>query len=215
MVPRVELVVPSAADVERLFSLSTPLAPLWTLLVGSGLRLGEALGVRWLDVDLLARSLIVRVSLRPIPRAFRPEAIKGTWTHQRLKLVEPKTASSRRTIALPSFVVRALLAHRARQTQMPANILGLVFTTPRGTPLDQRNVSRAFAADCSKAALPHLRLHDLRHVAASLMLAQGASLDDVKRVLGHSSIALTSDTYGHLVEGRSRDVADRLDRLFG
>jgi integrase len=129
--------------------------------------------------------------------------------------VEPKTDASRRTLALPVFVLRALHAQRDRQATLPRNFLGLVFTTPRGTPLDARNVSREFASDCEKAGLPHMRLHDLRHTAASMMLGQGSTLDDVKRVMGHASIALTSDTYGHLVEGRSREVADGMDRLLG
>ena len=60
-----------------------------------------------------------------------------------------------------------------------------------------------------------MRIHDLRHTAASLMLANGSSLDDVKRVLGHSTITVTSDTYGHLVQGRSREIADAMDRMLG
>ena len=214
-VPRGEIAILAVDEAERLFGLPTTLAPLWALLVGTGLRLGEALGLRWADIDLAGGTLTIRVALRSVPRAFRPEAPKGARTGQRLQLVEPKTASSRRTLALPGFVVRALLGHREQQLGLPRNILGLVFTTPRGTPLDQRNVSRTFAGDCAMAGLPHMRLHDLRHTAATMMLAQGASLDDVKRVLGHTSIALTSDTYGHLVAGRSREVADGLDRLFG
>jgi integrase len=109
----------------------------------------------------------------------------------------------------------SLHAQRDRQATLPRNFLGLVFASPRGTPLDARNVSRAFASDCERVGLPHMRLHDLRHTAASMMLGQGSTLDDIKRVLGHSSIALTSDTYGHLVEGRSREVADGMDRLLG
>ena len=83
------------------------------------------------------------------------------------------------------------------------------------TALDPRNVPRAFASDLRAAGLQHMRIHDLRHAAASMMLRQGSSLDDVKRVLGHASISITCDTYGHLVEGRSREVADGLDRLLG
>ena len=98
---------------------------------------------------------------------------------------------------------------------MPRSVLGLVFTSSRGTPLDPRNVSREYERDVASAGVRRIRIHDLRHTAASMMLAQGFSLDDVKRVLGHSSIAMTSDIYGHLVEGRSRELADRLDRVLG
>jgi integrase len=94
-------------------------------------------------------------------------------------------------------------------------MLQLVFTTPRGTPHDPRNVSREFHRDLEAAGLPAMRLHDLRHIAASMVLSEGASLVDVMRMLGHSSIAVTVDAYGHLVEGRSRELADVMDRLLG
>jgi integrase len=212
---RVEIRVLETVEAQHLLALDTPLSPLWTLMIGTGLRLGEALGVRWSDIDVIAGTLTVRVALRPVPRHARPDAPRWSRTGQRLRLVEPKTDASRRTLALPAFVLRALHAQRDRQATLPRNFLGLIFTSPRGTPLDARNVSRVFAADCERVGLPHMRLHDLRHTAASMMLGQGSTLDDVKRVLGHSSIALTSDTYAHLVEGRSREVANGMDRLLG
>ncbi len=139
----------------------------------------------------------------------------SVFTRRRQKLSEPKTPASRRRIALPAFVVRALAAEREAQSARPRNIDGLVFTSPRGTPLDARNVSRAFDRDRKEASLPPMTIHDLRRTAPSLMLSQGLSLDDIKRVLGHSSIAMTSDVYGHLVEGRSREIADSMDRALG
>jgi integrase len=91
-------------------------------------------------------------------------------------------------------------------------MLGLVFTTPRGTPLDPRNTSRAWYAFLDRAGLRHIRLHDIRHTAISLALAQGASLEDAKRMARHKTIRQTSDTYGHLVKARQREVAGMLDR---
>lgn len=92
------------------------------------------------------------------------------------------------------------------------NIAGLIFTTPRGTPLDPRNTSRAWYAFLDRAGLRRLRLHALRHSAISLALSQGATLEDAKRMARHSSIRQTSDTYGHLVRARQREVAGMLDR---
>jgi integrase len=78
--------------------------------------------------------------------------------------------------------------------------------------LDPRNVDRLFHAFLETAGLRRIRIHDLRHSAASIMLTSGATLDDVKRYLGHSSTSVTSDIYGHLVEGRSAEVADGIER---
>lgn len=101
---RIEVRIPTNRDARALLGLDTPLAPLWTLLLGTGLRLGEALGLRWSDVDLEDGTLTVRLALRPIPRHARPDAPKWARTGQRLQLVEPKTSASRRTMAIPTFV---------------------------------------------------------------------------------------------------------------
>jgi len=90
--------------------------------------------------------------------------------------------------------------------------MSLVLTTPRGTPIDPRNANRQFGEFLRRNDMPHIRVHDLRHTAASLLLAQGLILEDVKRYLGHSSIVQTSNTYGHLVAGRSTEVAAGMDR---
>jgi integrase len=115
-------------------------------------------------------------------------------------------------VALPGFVALALVAHRRAAADLPRNVDGLVFTRADGQPMNQSTVQRAFATACRKAGLPPTRLHDLRHTAATLLLGSGASLDDVKRVMGHSSISITSDVYGHRVEGRARELAETLNR---
>jgi integrase len=178
---------------------------LWILLLGTGLRLGEALGLRWADIDLEDGKISVRGSLRPQPLKLR-------GSDPRLALVETKTAASRRTIAGPAFVLAALRQHQARSAEVPANVMNLLFTTPRGTPIDPRNANRQFGEFLRRNELPQIRVHDLRHTAASLLLAQGFTLEDVKRYLGHSSIVQTSNTYGHLVAGRSAEVAAGMDR---
>jgi len=92
---------------------------------------------------------------------------------------------------------------------------GHVFTTSRGTPLDAATVTRSFRRALKTAGLPHRRFHDLRHSAATFLLAQGFTLEDVKNLLGHSSIVLTSNTYGHVLEQRQRQVAMGLDAVLG
>jgi integrase len=196
----------AAPEVRRLLDASRddPLGPLWALMVGTGLRMGEALALRWQDVNLDSGLLVVSGSLRNQPRSLRDG--------KRLVIADPKTAAGHRTVALPGFVALALAAHRRAAADLPRNVDGLVFTRADGQPMNQSTVQRAFATACRKAGLPRTRLHDLRHTAATLLLGSGASLDDVKRVMGHSSIAITSDVYGHRVEGRARELAATLNR---
>jgi integrase len=122
---------------------------------------------------------------------------------------------------LPEVVVTALSTHRTRQTMErlvagPRWVdSGHVFTTSIGTPIEAGAVSRAFHAALDQAGLPPSRFHDLRHSAATFALAQGFTLEDVKQLLGHSSIVLTSNTYGHVLEERQRKVPTGMDAVLG
>lgn len=184
-----------------------PLGALVYTALATGLRQGELLGLRWQDVDLDGRTLTVRYQL---------QRIAGTLT-----LVEPKSKRSRRTLALPTGAVEILRAHRIQQVE--ARLLagsewrdtGHVFATTVGTPLDNSNVGHRFVAQLAKAGLPRMRFHDLRHGAASLLIAEGADLRRVMEQLGHSQISLTANTYAHLTAAVMRDNADRLGRALG
>lgn len=204
-IPKRELEVYQGAEPARLIEAAQtdPLGPLWLLMLGTALRLGEALALRWQDVDLGVGEVSVGGTLRPIDRRFRGAG-------PRLRRDEPKTDESAQTVQLPAFAQAGLLMRRERQAI--SNVNGYCFTTPRGTPLDPRNTSRAWYAFLDSAGLRRIRLHDLRHTAISLVLAQGGSLEDAKRMARHSSIRQTSDTYGHLVRARQREVAEMLDR---
>lgn len=208
-VTRAQLEVWTADEARRVLEAGDELHALWALLLGRGLRLGEALGLRWSDVDLVAGRLSVTGSIRPVDRRVRPE---GTG---RLQRVEPKTEAGWRTMALPGFVLEALAEHRAATTTRIASRLGLVFTTPRGTALDPRNVTRAWADLIKAAGVKRIRIHDARHTCAAILLGEGATLEDVKQLFGHETIATTSDIYGHLVEGRSRELANVMQRAIG
>jgi integrase len=146
------------------------LEALYLAAIGTGLRQGELLGLSWDDVDLDAGTLTVRHAL---------QRVEGT-----LVLVEPKSATSHRTIALPDFVRDALRAHRTRQreTRLRAGRRwrddpgDLVFGSTIGTPLDGITVTRRFQRLLKSAGLRHQRFHDLRHACASLLLAQGVAV---------------------------------------
>lgn len=178
----------------------SPYLALFAVLFGSGVRLGEALGLRRSDVDTENRTLRIEGAMRHQDARYR-------GTGPRLALNPPKTAAGRRTAPLAGFAARALDASLDDAVW--------VFHRANGKPLNPSTVQRAFAAALVAAKLPPMRVHDARHTAATLALAGGASLDDVKRMLGHSSVAVTSDIYGHLVSGRQRAIANALDEAVG
>lgn len=136
-----------------------------------------------------------------------------------VQVVEPKSSRSRRTIALPATAVRALNRHRVRQLEMRMAAgqhwqdAGFVFTTPIGTTLDPRNVTRVFKTILKAQNLPMIRIHDLRHSCATLMLAQGVSPRVVMETLGHSQISLTLNTYSHVLPAMQEDAASKMDAI--
>jgi integrase len=201
-------VKPLTAEQVRQFiahSASDRLGPLFHVAITTGLRQGELFGLRWEDVDLDAGALRVRHAL---------QRVDG-----QLKLVEPKTALSRRTVTLPPSAVAAMRVQKDRQTfeRAAAGELwredGFVFTSSVGTPLNPSNVAKRLHALLTESCLPHQRFHDLRHCAASLLLAGGVAPRTIMGILGHSQISLTMNTYAHLSPSLERDAANALDAV--
>lgn len=178
---------------------------LWSVALAIGLRRGEALGLRWSDVDLAEGSVDINRAL------YR---VGG-----KLELFDVKTEGSEATVPLPPKLLQLLRQHRRDQLQdvelSEANRLGLVFTTVKGTPLEPRNVNRAFSELVKKADVRPIRLHDLRHSCATLLFAQGVEAATVQRILRHSSIATTTGIYMDVVERVQRDAVLGMDGLFG
>ena len=179
---------------------------LFTVALSLGLRQGEALGLRWQDVDLRARTLSVVHAL---------QRVDG-----KLRLVEPKTDRSRRTIRMPEVVADSLVDHKRRQAERRLLAGGrwtntsLIFTTSLGTPLEGIGVTKHFQDLLAATGLPRLRFHDLRHSCASLLLAQGVAPRVVMETLGHSQISLTMDTYTHVMPAVQAEAAEAMDRVF-
>ena len=123
-----------------------------------------------------------------------------------LVTADTKTFGSRRTVNLPSQIIIALQGHLQRQDAERANLglawvdTGFIFTSVIGTPFDPRNLLREFKKVCRDSGLGDWHPHELRHSAGSLMLAQGVKLQVVSEVLGHSSIRMTADVYGHILD---------------
>ncbi len=185
----------------------------WVVGLSLGLRQGEALGLWWEDVDLAAGLLRVRRQL------LRPDK-KGAP----LTFGPVRSARSRRTLALPGrlagwlagWLAELLAEHRDKQAverQAAASWVDerLVFATAAGTPVDHRNDAREFKALCERAGIPPYRVHDLRHTAATLLIAQGQHARVVMEVLGHSQIAVSMNVYGHVMDSQLRDAADAVD----
>lgn len=182
----------------------TPLHARWLIAATLGLRQGEALGLRWDDIDFVRSQIQVRRALQ-------------RRSDGALELVAPKTVRSRRTVPLPARTVRTLAEHRRRQDETRRTAgdhwqeYGLVFTTRTGGPISPRNDYRAFQRLLTRAGLRRVRLHDLRHTAASLLLQQGVHPRVVMEILGHSQISLTMNTYSHVVPESVRQATDTVE----
>jgi integrase len=204
------------------------LEAVFTVALTLGMREGEILGLRWQDVDLDAGKLQITYALQ---RVKMPGEKKS-----KLRLIAPKTERSRRLISpLPQVAISTLRAHRMRQREERNSCgarwheTGMVFTTGIGTMLDPRNMVRTFYGIMNtpdpndpepdpkkkRKLLPRLRFHDLRHSAATLLLAQGVHARYIMELLGHSSITLTMNTYGHVLEAMKRETAQQIDAVFG
>jgi integrase len=178
------------------------------LAVTCGLRLGELQALRWRDVDLDGARLRVTATY---------QGMDG----DKLLLAEPKTAKSRREVHLSALAVAALRHHRKAQLEERLRVANLwedhdlVFSTSTGRPLDGNNLrQRTFRRLLERAELPHLRFHDLRHTAATLLMAHGVPIKVASEMLGHADITTTLRTYSHVLPGMQQQAADAMDRLF-
>lgn len=169
---------------------------LWVLLLTSGLRLGEALGLQWADVDLKGGSIAVTRGLREV---------NGASTIGSLK-----TETSKRRIEIGRLAVDALRRHRAKtKAKSP-----FVFVTAQGTHPKRSNLrQRHFEPICMKAKVADLTIHGLRHSMTSLAIAQGISPKVVAERLGHSTVRLTLDRYSHVGPTLQREAANLIDAV--
>jgi len=181
---------------------------LWVLLGTAGLRLGEALGLEWVDVDLEARRVRIRQAV---------QRRRGVG----LVLLSPKTPRSRRSVQLTEIAVEALRAHRLLQNGLrpikwiEAPSPRFVFTSRVGGPMDGSRARTALTEALLRAGVPRVRVHDLRHTTASVLLELGVHPKVVQDLLGHSTIAVTLDTYSHVAPGLHLEAIRQLDLLFG
>lgn len=180
---------------------------LYVLAVSTGLRRGELLGLRWDDVDLDRAFLVVRRSVQREENQF--------------VLADTKTTGSRRRVAISHGAVQTLRAHRQRQfderrlDEAWNDTYGLVFPNALGKIMKPSYVSDVlFSRLLTKAGLPHMRFHDLRHTAATLLLGRGINPKVVSEMLGHSQISITLDIYSHVTPHMQEAAAQVMDEVF-
>jgi integrase len=192
------------------------MGPLIEFAIYTGMRQGELLALRWSDVDLekgivtISRTLTWEKNDEEGGRRMRPV------------FSDPKTDQSRRSIRLTDGAVHALNRQRQQVTELeqkatvknwnPLYGEDLIFPSAHGTPLNSSNVTNRLKMILEQLELPHQRFHDLRHLTASLLLSEGVDIFTVKEILGHSQIAQTANTYGHLTEKLADDAAVRMQR---
>jgi integrase len=186
-------------------ALGDRLFALYALALASGMRQSEILGLQWPELDLDGALVQVRWQLKHE---------EGQWVWK-----PPKTRRSRRQIALAPTIVAALRAHQTAQAEerrrigSPGEDHELVFCTRRGRPLASRNIYRAFHGLLEKAGIRRVRFHDLRHTAATLLLASRVNPKVVSEMLGHATVAITLDIYSHVLPDMQQDAAATLERV--
>lgn len=182
------------------------LGALYITAVASGARLGELLALNWRNVDLTRGAIRIIATM--------------TRTEHGMVVGETKTAASRRTVPIGRAATDALRAHRLAQAEErlrlglgKASETDLVFNDEIGRPVDGTHASHMFGAFLSRAGLPRIRFHDLRHTAATLLLEAGTHPRVVAERLGHTTPSLVLNVYGHVTERMQEQVTAVLDRV--
>jgi integrase len=202
-----EMKVWSAPQVKKFLAYVSDdrLYAMWAILLTTGLRRGEVVGLRWEDVDLRRGTLAIAQTRVSVGYAVETSA--------------PKTARGRRSVSIDPITIRALKAWKTRQDDERRTFgelwhdSGAVFTVEDGSAIHPETVSAWFKRLTAAAGLPEIRLHDARHTAATLALAAGIHPKVVSERLGHASISITMDTYSHVVEGMQEEAAKKMASL--
>lgn len=197
---QVQVLLDTALEIEDRFY------PLYYLAIHTGMRQGEIIGLKWVDLDWDQNTLQVKRQVLHFKG--------GGYT-----FTDPKTKSGKRTIILGSKAMQAMKEHKETVETLRTEAgekwteLDLIFPSAVGTPVTGSNIRRAFRKLLIASELPKIRFHDLRHTAASLMLNHGIPVLIASRRLGHSKPSITMDVYGHLMPIKQVEAANLLDNL--
>ena len=208
-VARVTMKTLSPEEVQRFLDVAreTEYYVYFSTLLYTGLRRGELLALRWRNLDLIKGTLTV------VATAYKLG--NGDYI-----IKEPKTAHSRRTVTLPPSLVELFKVYRADQELLRVQ-LGVslkaddfVFIRPDGSPINPNAITLAFRRIVKNAGLKGIRIHDLRHTHATLMLKAGVHPKVVSERLGHANIGITLDIYSHVLPGMQESAAEKFDSIF-
>jgi integrase len=186
---------------------TTPYYAMFYLALFTGMRRSELLALRWQDIDFSGGEVSVNRGLLQLE--------DGSFM-----FTEPKSAKSRRTIALPPSSLEVLQEHKSKivsnrlMIDLPLKERDLIFSTIDGKPLRPNTVSRAWTILATRAGVKVIRFHDARHTHATLLLQAGVNIKVVQERLGHAGIQITLDTYCHVTPGMQKDAAIQFDKLF-
>jgi integrase len=208
-VRRKEMTALNGDQVRRLVDVArgTDWEALLTVVITTGMRQGELLGLRWDDVDLDRATLSVTATAQ---RSLRFG----------MQVAEPKTARSRRRVALADAAVDALRRHKSAQAAARLRAetwtdLDLVFPDSVGRHREHPRLIKDFHPLLAEVGLPPVRFHDLRHTAATLMLSRGVHPKVASEMLGHATVGITLDLYSHVTETMQRAAAATFDEVLG
>ena len=205
--PKKEMRALSVGETQRFLDYCTtePWRTIFHTFIWTGIRRSELLGLQWNDLDVDMALMTIRRSLVRLQN--------GTYVTE-----EPKTSSGTRILDLAPSTCLMLKEHLANH-ELAIDLLGipiseasLVFGHPDGSPRTPSTVTQQFKRTARKAGLPEVRLHDLRHTHASLMLQQGTDIKTISTRLGHSSVAFTMDTYAHLLPGMQKAAMEKFEK---
>jgi integrase len=187
------------------------------LMLATGMRRAEVLGLRWQDIDSS------NPSVKVVQSVLRVKDFESKVPKTKIIFGSPKTEASVRTIPVPKSVMDKLLLHKANQENHKTEWqklgllykeLDLIFASEVGTPTEPRNLNRKFYKLCEKAGIINMNLHALRHSFATRLLEENEHPKVVQELLGHKSVQLTLDTYSHVSNQLKQDAIEKIGKYF-
>lgn len=188
--------------------------------LGTGLRVGELLGLKWTDIDLIEMELTVKRSLKRVSIIDLQSGAKVEGPKTEIIQQLPKTEYSARTVPIPSNIIKELKKHKLMQNKERLEAKGLyvnndfVFPNEIGEPTDERSLTRSYERILKRAGIKHKKFHCLRHTFATRLFEREVPLKTVSILLGHSDIKITADIYTHVMPSEKIKAVDKLNDIF-